>query len=68
MADINDMLSIWKCNDYEDLQAQDDSTRPTGSSWENFERINARFRCLKSRAYADGQLIDFSRIHNGAHI
>ncbi|KAF8956431.1 hypothetical protein BGZ46_002378, partial [Entomortierella lignicola] len=64
----NDLLSQWKFNDYSDLLAREDRTLPSGCSWENFEKINARFRSMKSQAMADGQFTSISQVHHGASL
>ncbi|KAF9997781.1 hypothetical protein BGZ79_008528, partial [Entomortierella chlamydospora] len=49
------LLVDWRFDDYYDLSANEDLTLPTGCSWDNFKKINAKIRNMKSLALNDGQ-------------
>jgi len=63
------LLPHWLFDDYDEHLSIGDKTLPAGSlSWENFERFNAFFRCIKSSTLNEGELTKISEIHYGARL
>ncbi|RUS14132.1 hypothetical protein BC937DRAFT_94287 [Endogone sp. FLAS-F59071] len=62
------LLPGWQFDDYNALLAKEDQTLPPHCSWEDFEKFNARYRCIKSFAQEDGKLTKISNIHYGARL
>ncbi|KAL1916177.1 uncharacterized protein VTP21DRAFT_6181 [Calcarisporiella thermophila] len=63
------ILRDWKFCDYGEMRSKMDPRSPPGAQfWQHFEYFVASFRCLKSRAYEEGELRDVSDIHKGARL
>ncbi|KAL1919137.1 uncharacterized protein VTP21DRAFT_2519 [Calcarisporiella thermophila] len=63
------ILRDWKFCDYGELRSKIDPRSPPGAQfWQHFEYFVASFRCLKSRAFDEGELRDISEIHKGARL
>jgi len=62
------LLPGWRFDDYDDMLAKEDRTLPSGCSWENFEKFNAKFRRFKSFAYEEDRPTKISEIHFGARL
>ncbi|CAB5381545.1 unnamed protein product [Rhizophagus irregularis] len=62
-------LKHWNFNDYEDQLLRDNNVLVSGYAvWQNFEKFNAGFRCLKSKFLDEGEMITISTIHHGARL
>ncbi|GBB85398.1 hypothetical protein RclHR1_11950006 [Rhizophagus clarus] len=62
-------LKHWNFNDYEDQLLRDNNVLVSGYAvWQNFEKFNAGFRCLKSKFLNEGETTTISTIHHGARL
>ncbi|KAF9152321.1 hypothetical protein BGX20_005190 [Mortierella sp. AD010] len=58
----------WQFDDYRDIAANNNLTLLSGCLWENFEKINAKIRKMKSLTIPDRQRTNIAELHYGARL
>jgi len=63
------ILQHWRFDDYVERKSKlqvGPETPPGAQFWQNFEDFVARFRCIKSRIFNEGEHVNISEMHTGA--